>query len=115
MARALGRVEIVLVSASGDDRYFRAVALEADASGSLLAARRSARREFGVRGTDVFAPHLSLAYGRIPAGTRASLVRGAADVLPLRFSAASLEVVRTEGPPREWRLLSAIPLQPSRP
>ena len=110
VARAVGRVEIALVSASGDDRYFRAVALEAGSTESLLAARRFARRTFGLQGMDVYAPHLALAYGRVPAGTRASLVRGAEEVLPLRFSAASLEVVKTEGTPREWRRLAVIAL-----
>jgi len=107
-------VEVELTRATGEDGYFRAIALEASPTPTLLAARRHARSAFGQTGDDAFRPHVSIAYGRIPAGRRASLVERAAEVLPISFTAAELEVMRTEGTPAEWKRIASLALRSSR-
>ena len=110
LARQIAPVQVALSEAKESDAYFRAVVFAAEPSPTLLAARRGARAVFARSGEDSFFAHVSVAYGRVPSGKRGGLVRGASDVLPIRFVASALEVWRTEGTVAEWRRLGGFPL-----
>jgi 2'-5' RNA ligase len=96
-----------LAGLEGSDEYFRALFARVGETDQLLAAHEQAREAFARRRDPPFLPHLSLVYGRLPASTRRSLVAELEAEIPRSFVAVRLEVVRTEGPPGEWRRLDS--------
>lgn len=110
LARALAPVAIFLEGIDGSDDYFRCLFVRAGATEALRAAHGRAGRSFAHAGTSPFRPHVSLVYGKLPPAQKQRLAEELAGSLPPDFLATGLEVVRTQGPPQDWRRLAALPL-----
>jgi hypothetical protein len=110
LARALPSVTIRLGAIEARQDYFRCVVVRVAESGPLRRARVAATRALGVAAT-AFAPHLSLVYGDLSTGRRAAARRLAAAAGRGGFLARRLELWRTAGEVREWRLVAAWRLE----
>jgi 2'-5' RNA ligase len=110
LASSLEPLAIRLLEVGTSDSFFRCVFLRAELSEALQKAHLLAREAFPDVPAAPFLPHLSLLYGQLgPKEKRA--VRGQLpEARELAFSASSLHVFRTKGPPRDWRGRGEFPL-----
>jgi 2'-5' RNA ligase len=110
LARRILALPLRFRGIEGTDEYFRCLYLRVSETDDLLAAHNRAREEFGLRQELPFVPHLSLLYGHVPPATREALIAELQAQVPPGFLADRLEVVRTEGPPGDWRRLDSLGL-----
>lgn len=104
------RGKIIFNTIETTSDYFRAFFLKAGISDFLSHARKSAEFFFPLLTEHPFTPHLSLAYGtELSAGKARSL--GFDIPLPYSVSFDRLDVVRTQGCPKDWGLLASFPLK----
>jgi 2'-5' RNA ligase len=111
LASSAAPFELSLASrATHRDEYYRAVVAEALPSIALLRLHHMAREAFDKLDDPVlFEPHLSLAYGDLPPGLRADIVRDLPD-LRLTFRVDAVAVWSTEGEPEDWQEVARYPL-----
>jgi len=112
LARRIPPLPLVFDGLDGTDEYFRALFAPVRETVEMLAAHERAREAFGRQAESPFRPHLSLAYGQLPPATRESLAAELGADMPEGLVAERLEVVRTEGPPGDWRRLDSLKLGP---
>ena len=94
-----------------EPEYFRAVFLQVEPSEALLAAHERAARHFGRSPDAAFFPHLSLVYAHLSEDLAAGLCADLG-LDHLECLATSLEVVHTQGPPEDWRVVGSFSLRP---
>jgi 2'-5' RNA ligase superfamily protein len=92
--------------------YYRCLILEAQRTPELLGAHQRARRPFA-GSPDDFLPHVSVAYGRLPASIADPRARSLEQSvpLPLTVRAERLEVWSTRGDPSRWHALGGYALR----
>jgi len=103
-------VEIRLTRAGVGRGYFHFLFFEVALTRELVAAHATACRAFA-REPGGFGPHLSLAYA-IPGEHDPDQLLKSVPGRPWgRFRVETLTVVRTDGPPADWRVLARLPLK----
>ena len=109
LARSTAPLELRPARVGERPHFYRSVFLAFEKSEALGRLRARARKALGPARRRFFA-HLSLVYGDLDARTRRRLVAKLAreSRAPIRF--ARLQVMRTEGEPREWRLVASFAL-----
>ena len=92
--------------------YYRCLFLEAQRTPELLGAHQRARRLFP-GSPDDFLPHLSVAYGRLPALVAEPVARSLEQSVPLPLAARAerLEVWSTRGDASGWQAIGGYPLR----
>jgi 2'-5' RNA ligase len=109
IARATVPFELCAASFGERREFYRCVFVAFERSRALAEMRARARRTLGPSRRRFFA-HLSVVYGDLDARTRRGLVAklARASRAPIRF--ARLQLMRTEGEPRDWRLVASFAL-----
>lgn len=110
LARRLGRPCIQLTVPDLSEEYFRCLFVRVEETKSLLAAHALAAQAFGRGARPPFVPHLSLLYGHLTPAAKREALSELAGRFGIGFEARHLQVVRTEGPPADWRVLAALTL-----
>lgn len=110
LARRIRPLPLRLGVIEGTEDYFRALYVRVLETDDLLAAQAVAREAFGRRLEPPFLPHLSLLYGHLSPARSEALASELKGEVPSGFLADRLEVVRTEGPPGDWRRLESLEL-----
>ena len=109
LARGVAPFRLRLARVGQASRFYRSVFLAFEKSSALARLRARARRALGPSRRRFFA-HLSLVYGDLDARTRKRLVVESRRGAPASIRFAQLQVMRTEGEPREWRLVASFAL-----
>jgi 2'-5' RNA ligase len=109
LARGVAPFQLRPARVGQASRFYRSVFLAFEPSPALRRLRVRARRALGPSRRRFFA-HLSLVYGDLDARTRNRLVVESRRGAPASIRFARLQVVRTEGEPREWRLVASFAL-----
>ncbi len=110
LTRSLGRPCVQLTVLDASDEYFRGLFVRVEETETLLAAHALAAQTFGGEAGPPFVPHLSLLYGHLTPDAKREALSDLAGTFGTGFEAGQLQVVRTEGPPADWRVLAALPL-----
>jgi len=106
LAAELGPVDLVFRGVRHQPRFFRCIYLEAEKGKALVAAHRRAAELFDRAADRSFLPHLSLVYAHLGPEVAARLCAELGSEHPA-CRATALEVVHTEGPPQEWRVVAS--------
>jgi hypothetical protein len=106
LAGELGPVALAFREARHEPRFFRCLYLRAEKEPALLAAHARAAVLFARSPDPSFLPHLSLVYAHLRPDVAARLCAELDPEFPA-CRATTLEVVHTEGPPQEWRVVAS--------
>ena len=108
LAGALAPLELPLREVAGDPAFYRCLYARVEPTPALLGARAQARERFGE--ASPFQPHLSFVYGRLDPAMQDELAAALAKRLPATMTVRHLDLIRTDGVPREWRRLRRFAL-----
>ncbi len=109
LADSLAPLSLTLGELASEDAYFRAlysVILEQEA---LRALHAEAARAFGMPPEDAYLAHLSLLYGNYPEGEKAVSRAGLSYPRGVSFTASTLHLYKTPGPPGAWVQIAEFP------
>lgn len=108
-ARGIEPIPVTLGRAVFGDRFFMSFYALAVDNPSLSALRETCARMLSVE-AGRFTPHVSLAYGDVPAGLQAGFAARAAACLPMTFTLGAISVVRASGetPIKDWTRLAEL-------
>jgi hypothetical protein len=110
LAQDCGFFEIELGEPATTRAYFQSLFIKAYTSKTLVRAHERALRLFGFPSQTGFMPHLSLLYGILPEAEKQIIIARLGRDFPVRFTAESIDVYLTKGPPKAWRLIASVPL-----
>jgi hypothetical protein len=94
----------------GRSEFFRCLYLRVEPAASLRAAHAHAAAAFQVSPDPEYLPHLSLVYGHLDTAEKGDVAAAVVSEVPSTIRLEAIEVWRTEGPVREWRLSGRFPL-----
>jgi 2'-5' RNA ligase len=100
--------DILLNKVTYMDEYFRCVLVLAQKSDELVKLNKKAQVLFN-RENKEFLPHVSLMYGLLQENVKRRIVRNLK--INQRFTADSISVVYTDGPPEIWKVIKDLPLK----
>ncbi len=110
LAADLEAMAVPLGPAEGGPQPFRCLYLPIALTFRLVHAHALFRSAFAPGDDEPFAPHLSLAYGRLDEEQKRGLRGEIAALAPARLRLGALEVVRTEGSVEKWQSVARFPL-----
>jgi hypothetical protein len=110
LAQDCGLFEIELGEPATTRAYFQSLFIKAHMSKTLVRAHERALQLFGFPSQTGFMPHLSLLYGILPEAEKQIIIASLGRDFPVRFTAESIDVYLTKGPPEAWRLIASVPL-----
>jgi 2'-5' RNA ligase len=106
------RFKVNLVSVEALDEYFRCLFIKVEESKELTDLRVFANKIFAIKDQTPYAPHVSLVYGNLPAGTKKQIITEIGSGFPAEFEVDSIYLVSASVAvdPRRWHRIKGFPL-----
>ena len=94
------------------DEYFKCLFIRVKKTHNLMQGHMRAREIFEWQSEAEYMPHLSLVYGNLPSMTKKEIVSDLRrNLRPIGFDVKTVQLVVTEGQPKEWTLMKELRLK----
>jgi hypothetical protein len=100
-------------AAKSGDAFFNALHLPVIKNKEMLAARRLAKKAFGVSTNEKFEPHLALLYANLPEDQKLAAIKEILPIAPTQLTFTQISLVSTIGRTEEFKTLKTINLKTS--
>ena len=95
--------EVTLNRAGYHDQFYQSLFLQVKENKMLNEVRQRACRLFDLDDTEKYKPHLSLLYGNLSQKEKERILNIIGREFYIRFPVKSIGLMRTEGPPGQWK------------
>lgn len=108
LASQVPPLQVRTLGVDSSEEYFRCIFLDLERTPGLLRANRLAREFFGRETDPLYKPHASLLYAYLDCATRSACISEVS--FRPKLHCTTLQLVRTEGEPKDWNKVQDFPL-----